>query len=539
MDGCVNAAAISFGMILAGLLGIVIRDLVYDKDGSLTINYPLILEKILDLFIEKTNAVVKFKNGNTFVAFKKLQSKNVERSEQYAIDFYRDLSASMQLPEIKQACIGNYMPFMFTLSKIFNRMIGVKCSAFNRLVLPTAEKPSKEYLEKIFSLLKKANGYAPTRSGIIRKLDIPLIKENGKWIVYFTSAQPLQIFTVMEIKVLKNTSVPIYHVPLDGVTVLVINDPEKFRYTVCECCMTMKVRVTDLVRGVTGSVKHCRTICMECAMMNPLPSRECECHGSQICSGNWRINYDGAPALETTGIHTPESVDRKTQNTTRRRERVSPTGLQRFAICCPNCGTLTHHSGGCNSLDCGGIARGRDCSNPMCITCGSNVIPCGCGLTSAYREPNQNPAEFRINYRMYPIPGIAETEITELTPVAHITRSFPIAGMLLGEVFAGNILTLRDMISIARGIFAGKDIYGVTVQQAVRDLETVDDMVVLAVASVFALRSQFTLDKHRLLTSGISTDLIKSQVTEVWWEENRHLFRSPAQAAAAAPAPRD
>ena len=512
-----------------------------DEKVEIYLDYPAIMSNLLKILKEKMSVSYKFKLAKTtrWVTFDKLPE-----SQQYSWGsaLVSDIS-KLDTDIYKRAIMGEDLAFLYNVWKCLNNGNSNQ-TAINRLVLPTSEKPSEEYLEKIFSkkgLLKKANGYEPTRSGIIRKSDIPPIKENGKWIVYFISDEAMQISTVMEIKVPKNTSVPIYHVRLDGDTVLVINDPEKFRYTVCDCCMVMKVRVADLVRGVTGSVKHCRTICMECAMMNPLSTRECECHGSQICSGNWHINYDSAPALETTGIHTPDSVHQKTQNTTRRKERVSPTGLQKFAICCPNCETLTHHSGGCNSLDCGGIARGRDCSNQMCITCGSNVIPCGCGLTTAYRERNQNPAHIRTNSRMYPIPGIAGTVITEFTPVAHITRSFPHAGKRLGELF-GSILTLNDTLSIARGIFAGHDYTGVTVQEAVRDLETVDDMVVLAVACVFAMRYalNFTSDKLRAVTSGISADTIRRQVHAPWWDRfHYHFLPLPAEVAAAAPAPLD
>lgn len=519
------------------------------EQEHIKIDFCAIMSALLKILDEKVSVKFKFKSAKTnrWTRYDKLSE-----NQRYNLASCIMLNISQLDHDIPgRAILGEDLPFLYRVWKAImdenGKSVGaeiVKGTAINRLVLPTSEKPSEEYLEKIFSkkgLLKKANGYPPTKSGIIRKSDIPPIKENGKWIVYFISDEAMQISTVMEIKVPKNTSVPIYHVRLDGDTVLVINDPEKFRYTVCDCCMEMKVRVVDLVSGVTSSVKHCRTICKECAMMNPLPSRECECHGSRICSGNWHINYDGAPALETTGIHTPDSVHQKTQNTTRRKERVSPTGLQKFAICCPNCETLTHHSGGCNSLDCGGIARGRDCSNQMCITCGSNVIPCGCGLTAAYRERNQNPAHIRINSRMYPIPGIAGTEITEFTPVAHITRSFPHAGKRLGELF-GSILTLNDTLSIARGIFAGHDYTGITVQDAVRDLETVDDMVVLAVASVFAMRYalNFTSDKLRAVTSGISADTIRRQVHAPWWDRfHYHFLPLPAEVAAAAPAPLD
>lgn len=541
MDESVNTGSVMFGFMLNGFLNIRGSDLVCDKDGSLTINYPLILQKSLELFIEKTNAVVKFKNGNTFVAFEKLQSpKNFERSAKYACEFFRELSANMKLPEIKQACIGNYMPFMFTLWKIFTVMIGVKCSAFNRLILSTSEKPSEDYLKKIFSktgLLKKANHWIPTESGKFKWNSDPIC-EDEKWIVYFTSEKIMRISTIMEIKVPKSYHVPIIHSRLDDETILTINDPATFKYVVCEYCLSMNVEADKLLTPVSNSVKYCRTICYNCAMNNPLSSRKCDCHGSQICSGVWFPDHN---ALKTSGKHSTESVSKKTDNIpvediTRRKEREPPTGLQRFGICCATCGIYTHHTDGCNSLDCGG------CTNQMCITCGSNVIPCGCGLTTAYRERNQNSAESLNYYKSHPITSIEGEEIRKFEPVEHITLHFPRAGERLRA--HDNMLTLKDTICIARGIFAGHDYSSVTVQDAVRDLDTVDDMVVLAVACVYAktVAINFTSDKLRAVTSGISPDTIQRQVKESWWTHYHHHFLPlPADIApaAAAPAPVD
>jgi hypothetical protein len=141
---------------------------------------------------------------------------------------------------------------------------------------------------------------------------------------------------------------------------------------------------------------------------------------------------------------------------------------------------------------------------------------------------------------VYPIPGIEGVGITEFDPVAHITRSFPHAGERLRALVGDDLFTLNDMKSIARGIFAGHDYSGVTVQEAVRNLETVDEMVVLAVACVYALTDadaiNFTSDKLRVVTSGISADTIQRQVNKLWWIQfHYHFLPLPAALTDSAP----